>query len=422
MSELVSGQLVGEYRVEGKLGEGTFGKVYAATHPVIGKRAAIKVLNPEFSAQPEMVSRFVSEARAVNQIRHRNIIDIFAFGNLDDGQHYFVMELLEGMTLEDYLQQQGPLPLDRALPILDGIARALAAAHKQGIAHRDLKPENVFINIDEDGQTFVKLLDFGIAKLLGDTASGHRTATGVPIGTPLYMSPEQCKGGDIDHRTDIYAFGIIAHEVLTGHRPFEGTNVMEVMMAHLSADPPPVSTVRPGLPAAIDAPVQHMMAKEREHRPPEIRGALHALVEAARTAGGSGPGPDGGHGSVASQPRGRGSGDGRLLGSAESTHRREHVGGRSAPGLSAPAGHAAGRAGRRACSRGAAAPHGRELPVSGLGDDGARLGSAGDDGPGGELRRGGEWAYAGQAQRRSLGRARTLPHGSRRGRNLVCDL
>jgi len=117
MSELVSGQLVGEYRVEGKLGEGTFGKVYAATHPVIGKRAAIKVLNPEFSAQPEMVSRFVSEARAVNQIRHRNIIDIFAFGNLDDGQHYFVMELLEGMTLEDYLQQQGPLPLDRALPI-----------------------------------------------------------------------------------------------------------------------------------------------------------------------------------------------------------------------------------------------------------------------------------------------------------------
>jgi len=285
MSELTPGQLVGEYRVERKLGEGTFGKVYAAVHPVIGKQAAIKVLNPEFAAQPEMVSRFVSEARAVNQIRHRNIIDIFSFGTLEDGQHYFVMELLEGMTLEHHLQQNGPLPLERALPIFDGIARALEAAHKQGIAHRDLKPENVFIHIDEEGQTFVKLLDFGIAKLLGNASVGHRTATGMPIGTPLYMSPEQCKGSDVDHRTDIYAFGIIIHEVLTGLRPFQGESVMEVMMAHLSDDPPPVSSVRPGLPPGIDGPIQRMMAKDRDGRPQDVRGALQALVEAAQAGG-----------------------------------------------------------------------------------------------------------------------------------------
>ncbi|MCA9623622.1 MAG: protein kinase [Myxococcales bacterium] len=286
-TELSHGQQVGEYRVEKKIGEGTFGKVYAAVHPLIGKRAAIKVLNPEFAENQTIVSRFVDEARAVNQIRHRGIIDIFSFGTLDNGLLYFVMELLDGMTFEDYLKRHGPLPLHVALPILGDIAKALEAAHKHGIAHRDLKPENVFLSFDEDGRIFPKLLDFGIAKLLGDLPGGaqRRTAAGMPLGTPLYMSPEQCKGGTIDHRTDIYAFGVMTHEALTGRRPFDGDNALDVMLQHMTADPPPLSSHRAGLPLTIEAPLAAMMAKSPEQRPSSIRAAHQSLVDAATQAG-----------------------------------------------------------------------------------------------------------------------------------------
>ena len=171
--DLTPGQMVGEYRVERKIGEGGFGKVYAAVHPVIGKAAAVKILNPELAKNDEMVSRFVSEARAVNQIRHRTIIDIFAFGTLPGNLHYFVMELLEGATLDSYLKKQGPLSPELAFQILWPIGRALVAAHKAGITHRDLKPENVFLTFDQDGGIFPKLLDFGIAKLLHESEIGR---------------------------------------------------------------------------------------------------------------------------------------------------------------------------------------------------------------------------------------------------------
>ncbi|HRI71204.1 MAG TPA: serine/threonine-protein kinase, partial [Polyangium sp.] len=212
---LKTGHVVGEYRIERKIGEGGFGAVYSAVHPVIGKSAAIKVLSPQFSADPVMVSRFISEARAVNQIRNRGIIDIFAFGKLDDGRQYYIMELLEGKTLEEYLRERGRLRPAEALPLLRQIGRALDAAHAAGIAHRDMKPENVFLVFDEDGTILPKLLDFGIAKLLGDSQQS-KTRTGTPMGTPLYMSPEQCRGKQVDHRTDIYSFGVMTHVMLTG--------------------------------------------------------------------------------------------------------------------------------------------------------------------------------------------------------------
>src|SRR5258708_584763 len=164
--DLDPGQAVGEYAVEHKLGQGGFGAVFKATHPLIGKVVAIKVLARKFSVDPEMVSRFIAEAKAVNQIRNRHIIDIFSFGKLDDGRQCDVMERLDGEPLDALLEREGVLRLETALPILRAIAKALDAAHAKGITHRDLKPENVFLGRDDDGMYFPKLLDFGIAKLV----------------------------------------------------------------------------------------------------------------------------------------------------------------------------------------------------------------------------------------------------------------
>jgi serine/threonine-protein kinase len=285
-ADLASGQMVGEYCIESKIGAGGFGTVYRAEQPLIGKVVAVKVLNRAYSANPQMVSRFVAEARAVNQIRHRNIIDIFSFGMLDDKRQYFVMEYLDGMPFDAYVKSRGRLPPEEAIPILRQIAKALDAAHAAGIAHRDLKPENVFLAMDGDGAAFPKLLDFGIAKLLGEsTSSGHKTRTGTPIGTPYYMSPEQCLGKNVDHRADVYSFGVMTHEVLTGKVPFDAEEMMSVMMAQMSTPPPAMSSVCPELPSTLDAPVLRMLAKSPEDRPASVADGLEALALAARDAG-----------------------------------------------------------------------------------------------------------------------------------------
>jgi serine/threonine-protein kinase len=282
---LVEGQVVGEYRVEGKLGEGGFGAVYRAVHPVIGKAAAVKVLHKQYSSNPQMVSRFIAEARAVNQIRNRNIIDIFAFGTLSDGRQFYVMELLDGMPMDKYLDERGRLPVDDAVPILRGIARAIDAAHGAGIAHRDLKPENVFLSFDEDGKAIPKLLDFGIAKLLGEAGTGHKTRTGTPMGTPYYMSPEQCRGRNVDHRTDIYSFGIVIFQTLTGELPFQGEDVMEILVKNTSAPAPRPSLVCPELPPALDDPILAFLEKDPDKRPATLGAGLDALAHAAAGAG-----------------------------------------------------------------------------------------------------------------------------------------
>ena len=282
--DLRKGETVGEYIVDEKIGEGGFGKVFRAIHPVIGKQVAIKVLNRSFSADPTMVSRFIAEARAVNQIRHRNIIDIFSFGQLPDKRQYYVMELLSGTPLDSYLTRRGGrIEPDEALPLLRDVARALDAAHSKGIAHRDLKPENVFIS-DDDGTPFPKLLDFGIAKLLGDDARQHKTRTGAAMGTPMYMSPEQCRGKDVDHRTDIYSFGIMTYQVLTGMLPFRGEDFVELLLQQTQATATPASQVAPQLPPAIDAAIQHMLEKEPANRPQSLTAAVGAMYEAVGMA------------------------------------------------------------------------------------------------------------------------------------------
>ncbi|MFT3691595.1 MAG: serine/threonine-protein kinase [Kofleriaceae bacterium] len=282
-AELPIGTMVGEYTIDAVLGRGGFGTVYRGVHPVIGKQVAIKVLARKFAADEMVISRFAAEARAVNQINHHNIIDIFQFSQLADGRHYYIMECLEGETLDAYLKEHGPLALADAVPILRAIGRALDAAHAKGIAHRDLKPENIFLARDADGALFPKLLDFGIAKLLGDDSGDirHRTATGVPIGTPYYMSPEQCRGKDVDQRTDVYSFGILAYRLLTGAYPFDGDDYVELLFKQVNEEAPPPSSKNPALPATVDAAIAWMMRKDPAARPKTLAEALAAFADAS---------------------------------------------------------------------------------------------------------------------------------------------
>ncbi|MDQ3336921.1 MAG: protein kinase [Myxococcota bacterium] len=285
--DLASGEVVGEYVVDGKLGQGAFGTVYRGAHPLIGKQVAIKVLARKYSVDPEITSRFIAEARAVNQIRHKNIIDIFSFGMLSDGRQYYVMEHLDGEPLDALIERAGKIGLADALPILRGVARALDAAHAKSIAHRDLKAENIFLASDGDG-VWPKLLDFGIAKLLSDDNSAgtsHKTRTGYSIGTPYYMSPEQARGRDVDHRTDIYAFGVLAYVMLVGKYPFDGEDYMEILMHQLQDQPVPASTLVPELPASVDEAISWLMAKDPADRPPSLRDAIAAFERAAEESG-----------------------------------------------------------------------------------------------------------------------------------------
>jgi serine/threonine-protein kinase len=284
--ELVAGDVVGEYVITRRLGEGGFGTVYEAMHPVIGKRAAVKVLHATYSADEGMTSRFVAEARSVNQIRHKNIVDIFSFGDLSDGRHYYVMELLEGVPLDAYLEKRGRLLVEEALPILHAIAKALSAAHDAGIAHRDLKPENVILELDSDGFVHPKLLDFGMAKLLKSGAMQvHKTRSGAPIGSPRYMSPEQCRGVEVDSRTDVYAFGCMAYRMLSGVTPFDASTALELMMAHVSSPPSPPSSHTPELSPLFDEPILRMLEKQPESRPQTLLLAYATLREAAAKQG-----------------------------------------------------------------------------------------------------------------------------------------
>ena len=264
---LAPGTNVGGYVVEDVLGSGGMGVVYAATHPLIGKRAAIKVLKPELSHEPAAVERFVTEARAVNQIGHPNIVDIFDFGALDDGRHYYLMDLLEGESLRARLRRTGPLHVSEAASIIDEICSALIAAHGKGIVHRDLKPDNVFMLSVPGRWPEVRLLDWGLAKLI-DQSSKFRTATGSVLGTPVYMSPEQARASDlVDARTDIYALGVMSFELISGKVPFHKASSIDTLIAHQEDKIPSLALRVPGLPEELVQLIEAMLAKEPPNRP-----------------------------------------------------------------------------------------------------------------------------------------------------------
>ena len=242
-SDLEPGAKIGEYVVDRKLAEGGMGSVYAGHHPVIGKRIAVKVLSAQCAHIPDLVRRFVEEARAVNKIGHPNIIDIFSFGTLADARPFFVMEYLEGANLAERLEA-GNLTASETRRLLRQICGALEAAHRAGIVHRDLKPENIWVASPAQGDSFAKVLDFGIAKLL-DNPAGKSTQTGAAMGTPRYMAPEQCMGRPVDHRADIYSLGVILYEIFAGIVPFRGESFGELIYQHMSEPPEPPSRHRP---------------------------------------------------------------------------------------------------------------------------------------------------------------------------------
>ncbi len=264
---LGTGTLVGDFRIEGLIGQGGMGQVYGAIHPVIGKRAAIKVLRRELCSDAESIDRFVNEARAVNQIGHPNIVDVFAFGGLPDGRQYMAMEWLRGESLDRRLAR-GVIPLDEVCDILLAVCAALDAAHDKGIVHRDLKPHNLFLVEVKGARPLIKLLDFGLVKLMGpDEQRMERTRSGFLLGTPAYMSPEQARGRGVDYRTDLYALGVMAYQMVTHQLPFDEPSAMEMIVAHLQKTPPPPSHWRPGLPAALDALILALLAKDAGQRP-----------------------------------------------------------------------------------------------------------------------------------------------------------
>jgi serine/threonine-protein kinase len=279
------GQTIGNYRVSQKLGEGGMGSVYMAEHPHIGKKVALKILHAEFASNPDVVARFFNEAKAVNDIGHPNIVDIIDYGVLTTGPNgeglvYFIMEFLPGATLSDLIRREAPLAPERALSITLQVADALSASHKAQIVHRDLKPDNIILIQRGREKDFVKLLDFGIAKLTGDQPGSRRTRTGLVMGTPAYMSPEQCEGrGNVDHRADVYALGIVLYEMITGRVPFYGEGYGEVLVQHLTQAPPPPSTIRGLIPPHVEQVILKALEKRPEMRFPTMDEMSKALMD-----------------------------------------------------------------------------------------------------------------------------------------------
>jgi tRNA A-37 threonylcarbamoyl transferase component Bud32/tetratricopeptide (TPR) repeat protein len=262
------------YDVGQRIGSGGFGEVYQARHALMDREVAIKVLHARYSADPAAVARFVDEARAVGKLSHPGIVDVFDFGQLADGRQFCVMELIRGRALREVLRERGRLPLDEALPILRGIAEAVDAAHAAGIAHRDLKPDNVFV-LDDGG---VKLIDFGLAKLTRDDGKPV-TESGSVFGTPLYMSPEQCRGKAVTTATDAYSFGVLAYQVLTGEPPFQGDS-LELALHHLNDAPEPPSKRCAGLAEPVDRALLALLAKDPAARPAPLVAAVDAMAGA----------------------------------------------------------------------------------------------------------------------------------------------
>jgi eukaryotic-like serine/threonine-protein kinase len=259
--------LEGRYIVDEPLGEGGMGVVYRGRHKLIDKRVAIKILRVDLATDQEMTERFLNEAKAASAIGNAHIVDISDYGRLPDGAAFFVMEFLDGMSLGALMTQAGLIPVPRLIHIAKQIARGLAATHSRGIVHRDLKPDNVMLIARGDDRDFVKILDFGIAKVGGE--AGRLTRAGSVFGTPHYMSPEQAAGVPVDQRTDIYSLGVILYEMAAGKVPFDADNFMGILTQHMYKSPAPIRAIVPQpqeVPPGLEAIVLKCLSKKVELR------------------------------------------------------------------------------------------------------------------------------------------------------------
>jgi len=263
------GAQLGEYLVQERLGAGGMGVVYGGIQPMIGKRVAIKVLQWDLARNPEEAQRLLAEARLVNAIRHRGIVDIFSSGELPDGRHYLVMELLEGDPLDKVIADRAPLAVNEVLQILEEVCDALAAAHGAGVIHRDLKPNNIFFVNPQHGARYCKLLDFGLAKKsLNAGGKAAQTRASMVVGTPYYMAPEQARGEPVSPQTDLYSMGVMSFEMLTGKLPFDAPTPFEVITMHLNSPAPLVSSLERSVPPDLDEIIAQMLNKVPSQRPP----------------------------------------------------------------------------------------------------------------------------------------------------------
>jgi len=262
------------YKIEKLLGEGGMGFVYLARHKVIDKKVAVKVLRAEMAKDREILERFLQEARAASSIGNPHIIDISDFGDLPDGSTYFVMEFLDGQSLVQFNDKNNRQPFDVIAKISIQMANGLASAHEAGIIHRDLKPENIFIITRGLDKHFVKILDFGIAKV-ATSGENKLTRAGAVFGTPHYMSPEQAAGSPLDHRTDIYSLGVMMYEMVSGVLPFTADNFMGILSQHMYQAPPPLGklNLEPQCPAELEAIIFKCLSKVPDDRYPD----MHAL-------------------------------------------------------------------------------------------------------------------------------------------------
>ena len=256
----------GKYRLDRLIGRGGMGAVYAGTHVELERPVAVKVLLPDFTDEPQALERFRREARAAARLNHSNVADTYDYGLLPEGGAYIVMELVDGINLREHLNRHPQLPFDEIRSITRQVALGVEAAHRRGIVHRDLKPANIMLTHDAHDGLVALVLDFGIAKLKEQTLAGALTNSGTMIGTPRYMSPEQCSGLEIDARSDIYALGVILYEMLTHRPPFDSTSAMAIALKHTQEPPPSIYDSRPDAPADLVALCLRMLAKKPDDR------------------------------------------------------------------------------------------------------------------------------------------------------------
>lgn len=281
--DLIGQILADKYRIEELISEGGMGAVYRGTHVLMDKKVAVKVLRPSLAADDTIVARFSREAKAASRIAHPHALSVTDFGESENGVVFLVMEYLNGKTLKNEIRSAGPMPLARVVEIIRQVGSALDAAHAEGVIHRDLKSDNIML-VDSNGDDWAKVLDFGIAKITERVGSFDPgiTAPNLIVGTPQYMSPEQCsQSSELDSRSDIYSLGVILYEMLIGHVPFTGESPTAIMMKHLQEPPPSVLEERADVPASVGRVVAKALAKRPEDRYQSAGQMVEALTEAA---------------------------------------------------------------------------------------------------------------------------------------------
>ncbi len=282
--------LDGQFQILQKIGSGGMGSVYKAAQPAMNRMVAVKILHPKLTNRKDLVSRFRREARAMSHLTHPNTVKVFLYGDLEDGSLYIVMEHLEGRNLNQMVRKEGPLAVERAIPVLIQVCGALQEAHLQGIIHRDLKPENIFLSTNGGLRDYPKVLDFGLAKVTERElrpGSIMLTQEGMVFGTPEFMSPEQAQGKPLDARSDIYSLAVILYEVLTGKLPFDARTPMEYIQMHVTRPPIPIDERVPGrtFPSGFDAVMKKALEKRPEDRYASAADFAQALKPFAGMAG-----------------------------------------------------------------------------------------------------------------------------------------